>query len=214
MAIFLDSANLDDTRQAMALGFVVGITTNPTIIAREQRPTHDVIRDLTQMCSGTIFHQLTVASLDEMCAEAERFHAIAPERVGLKVPCTLTGLALVARLSSRMTCAVTTIFSPAQVMLACEAGARYVIPYVNRSTRLLGDGLALVAQMAEVCERAGRGTEVMAASLKSVDEVVAATLHGARHITAPWAILQAMAEHPLSQQAIAEFDRAAASVPQ
>src|SRR5438045_4466745 len=90
-----------------------------------------------------------------MCAEAEQFNALAPERLALKVPCTLAGLALVARLSARMDCALTAIFSAAQVLLACEAGARYVIPYVNRSTRLLGDGLALVEQMSEMCERVG-----------------------------------------------------------
>lgn len=211
MSIFLDSANLDAARQAMTLGFVAGITTNPTIIAREQRPAYDVIQDLLALCPGIVFHQLRNASLEAMRAEAERFGALEPKRVGLKIPCTLTGLALVARLAPRMTCAVTTIFSPAQVLLASEAGARYVIPYVNRSTRLLGDGIALVAQMAEVCRATGRGTEVIAASLQSVDEAVAATLHGARHITAPWPILQAMADHPLSRQAIEEFDAAASN---
>ncbi len=208
MSIFLDSANLDEARRALALGFVSGITTNPTILAREGRPASEQIPALLDICHGTVFHQLRNGSPDAMCAEAEKYHALAPDRLALKIPCTLNGLALVARLSADVTCAVTAIFSTAQVLMACEAGARYVIPYVNRSTRLLGDGIALVEQMARMCERAGGRTELIAASLKSADEVAQAVLHGAQHVTVPWSVLEAMGEHALSQQAIAEFDRA------
>ncbi len=205
MAIFLDSANLGDVRGAMALGFVVGITTNPTIIAREKRPAADLIPALLDACPGIVFHQLRHSTVELMVAEAEQYMRLGP-RLGLKIPCTLTGLTVLQRMASRATCAITAIFTPAQALLACEAGARYIIPYVNRSTRLLGDGVALTRTMAEVCQSAGGRTEVMAASLKSTDETLAAVLAGARHVTVPWAILQAMAEHPLSQQAIAEFD--------
>jgi len=207
MAIYLDSANLDDVRRAMSLGFVVGITTNPSIIAREQRSAQELIPDLLRACDGVVFHQLRHGSFDDMLQEAETYERLSP-RLGLKIPCTLTGLTLARRMSSRATCAITAIFSPAQALMACEAGVSYIIPYVNRSTRLLGDGVALVRQMAEVCRTAGGGTEVMAASLKSVEEVIAAILNGAQHVTVPWSILQAMAEHPLSQQAIEEFTAA------
>lgn len=209
MSVFLDSANPAEARQAMALGFVSGITTNPTIIAREKRPAAEIIGELLTICGGTIFHQLRYGPLDAMGEEAERFLALSPRQIGLKIPCTLTGLALAAQLSRTRTCAVTAIFSPAQALLAAEAGARYIIPYVNRSTRLLGDGNLLVSQMAAVCRASGRSIEIMAASLKSVDEVIGAVLNGAQHVTVPWNILQAMGEHPLSHQAIAEFDAAA-----
>ncbi|MCA1554686.1 MAG: transaldolase, partial [Chloroflexi bacterium] len=193
---------------SMALGFVAGVTTNPTILAREGRPASEQIPELLKVCHGTVFHQLRNGSLDAMRAEAEQFNALAPQRLALKIPCTLTGLALVARLSPHIACAVTAIFSPAQVLLASEAGARYVIPYVNRSTRLLGDGIALVEQMAHVCAHAGGRTQIIAASLKSADEVVQSVLHGAQHVTVPFELLHAMGEHPLSQQAIEEFERA------
>ncbi len=192
----------------MALGFVAGVTTNPLLIAREERPTYELIIELLGVCPGVVFHQLKNASYEEMRAEAEKFHALALDRLALKIPCTLVGLSLVASLSVHMTCAVTAIFSAVQVLLANESGARYVIPYVNRSTRLLGDGLALVSQMSAICRGAGRKTEVLAASLKNVDEVVAARLHGAHHVTVPWMNLQELAEHPLSHQAIEEFDAA------
>jgi transaldolase len=208
MSIYLDSANPDEVRQAMALGFVAGITTNPLIIAREKRPAPDLIAELLEVCPGTVFYQLTSHSLAEMRKEAEIFHAIAPNRLALKIPCTFTGLSLVAELSSRMTCAVTAIFTPGQTLLATEARARYIIPYVNRMTRLLGDGILQVSKMAEICRIAGRGTEVIAASLKSIDEVVEVRLTGAQHVTVPWNILQALAEDSLSYQAIEEFDSA------
>lgn len=205
MALYLDSAEIEDVRQAMALGFVAGITTNPMLIARTGRSAQEVIADLCGLSPGAVFYQLTERTPEAMEAEARRFHALSPEQVVLKVPCDLQGLALVARISSEITCALTAVFSAAQACLAGEAGARYVIPYVNRMTKLSGDGLALLSRMAEVLTRTGQGTEILAASLKSPTEVVAALTHGAHHVTVPLAVIREMAEHLLSILAIEEF---------
>ena len=205
MALYLDSAELEDARQAVALGFVAGITTNPILIARAGRPAQEVITDLCGLSPGAVFHQLTARTPQAMETEARRFHALAPEQVVLKVPCDLQGLTLVARISSEIPCALTAVFSAAQAWLAAEAGARYVIPYVSRATKLCGDGLALVSRMAEVLTRTGQGAEILAASLKSPTEVVAALTHGAHHVTVPLAIIRDMAEHRLSALAIEEF---------
>jgi transaldolase len=205
MALYLDSAEVEEVRQAMALGFVAGITTNPILIARTGRPAQEVIADLCGLCPGEVFYQLTERTPEAMEAEARRFHALSPEQVVLKVPCDLRGLSLVTRISPEMPCALTAVFSAAQAYLAGEAGARYVIPYVNRATKLCGDGLALVSQMVEVLRRTGRGTEILAASLKSPTEVVAALTHGAHHVTVPLAVILEMAEHRLSTLAIEEF---------
>lgn len=205
MALYLDSAEIEDVRQAMALGFVAGITTNPMLIARTGRSAQEVIADLCGLSPGAVFYQLTERTPEAMEAEARRFHALSPEQVVLKVPCDLQGLALVARISSEIPCALTAVFSAAQACLAGEAGARYVIPYVNRMTKLSGDGLALLSRMAEVLTRAGQGTEILAASLKSPTEVVAALTHGAHHVTVPLAVIREMAEHRLSTLAIEEF---------
>ena len=159
MALFLDSADVEEAERAMQMGFVAGITTNPTLMARIGRPAYDVISELCALCRGPVFHQLTASSLLEMQEEAERFHAIAPGRVVIKIPCSLTGLQLANQLSDTIPCALTAVFSTAQTYLACEAGARYVIPYVNRTTRLCGDGIALVRQMAGIVERAGSSAE-------------------------------------------------------
>lgn len=205
MALYLDSAEIEDVRQAMALGFVAGITTNPMLIARTWRSAQEVIADLCGLSPGAVFYQLTERTPEAMEAEARRFHALSPEQVVLKVPCDLQGLALVARISSEIPCALTAVFSAAQACLAGEAGARYVIPYVNRMTKLSGDGLALLSRMAEVLTRTGQGTEILAASLKSPTEVVAALTHGAHHVTVPLAVIREMAEHRLSTLAIEEF---------
>src|SRR5512143_3633400 len=102
MGIFLDSANLDDVGAAMALGFVAGITTNPTIIAREQRPAAELIPALLDACPGIVFHQLRHGTVESMVAEAEQYMQLGP-RLGLKVPCTLIGITVLQRMSRRAT---------------------------------------------------------------------------------------------------------------
>ncbi len=206
MAIYLDSTDVDEARQALGWGFVIGVTTNPALMARAGRPPAEVIADLCHLGPIEVFYQLTSRTLEEMEAEARKFHALGPEQVILKVPCDLMGLRLVARLWDHIPCALTAVFSPAQVYLAVEAGARYVIPYVNRATRLCGDGVALVAEMAEMLTDAD--TKLLAASLKSPAEVVATLMAGAHHVTMPLAVIRDMAAHPLSDQAIAEFAQA------
>jgi len=134
---------------------------------------------------------------------------LAPGRVGLKIPCTLDNLQLAADFAARgHPVGVTAIFSPAQVYLACEAGARFVLPYVNRSTRLLGDGPGLVRQMRAVIDALDSPLEIIAASLKSPQEAVETVLAGAHHLTLPLALIDAMAQHDLSYQAIEAFARA------
>jgi transaldolase len=210
MALFLDSADVKEAERAMQMGFVAGVTTNPTLVARIGRPAYGVISELCSLCRGPVFHQLTASGLLEMHREADRFHAIAPGRVVMKIPCNLVGLQLTSQLSDAIPCALTAVFSAAQTYLACEASARYVIPYVNRTTRLCGDGLALVRQMVDIVERADSSTEIMAASLKTPVEVVEAILSGAHHVTIPLQLIEEMAEHKLSALAIEEFAPAVA----
>lgn len=208
MTLYLDSALIDDARRTFALGFVGGVTTNPTLMAKTGRPPEEVIAALCEICSGTVFHQLTTPTLAERNAEARQFAALRPN-VGLKIPCTLENLSLAARLArDGVTVGITAIFSAAQVYLACEAGARYILPYVNRSTRLLGDGLALVREMRAVIDASHAPVEIIAASIKSPEEAVATVLAGAHHLTLPLSVIEAMGTHPLSEQAIEEFAKA------
>jgi len=210
MAIYLDSASLGDARRAVELGFIAGVTTNPKLVARTGRAAEEVIPELCDaLGEGLVFYQLTASTVEEREAEARCFAALRPGRVGLKIPCTTENLALLCRLVDEgFACAETAIFSVHQALLACEAGAGYVIPYVNRATRLQGDGVALVAELAAVVEATGGLCEVLVASFRSVSEVVQAVLAGADHVTLPLNLLLAMGDHPLSEQAIAEFAQA------
>jgi transaldolase len=210
--LLLDSADVAAARRAADLGFVRGATTNPTLMAASGRRAEAVVPDLADILPGPIFYQVTGETLAAREAEARRFASLRPGRIAIKVPTTTDNLALVARLTrDEITCALTAIFSPAQVLLAVEAGAAFVIPYVNRTTRLLGDGPGVVHQMRLVIDALGAPTRILAASVKSPDEAVAALLAGAHGLTLPLPVIEALGEHPGSLAAIEEFRAAARS---
>jgi len=191
VAIYLDSAIPDQARQAMSLGFVRGITTNPVLLAKVKRPAGEVLRELCSICPGTVFYQLSAPTVSERLAEGEWILLLNEEmkredekafqewqrslieeedasfkqfgRIGLKIPACTENMALVAEFSARgVEVAVTAMFSLSQAYLACEAGATYVLPYVNRTTRLRGDGLALVRELAQVWHEGSGGQHQIA----------------------------------------------------
>jgi transaldolase len=209
MAIYLDSAIKQEVRDAMSWGFMAGVTTNPSLLAAAGDVSLDALKPLCQIVPGQVFYQLTTHSLHSMLLQAQAAFSISPSQVVLKIPCTLEGLRATARLSLEIPVAVTAVFSSSQAYIAKEAGARYVLPYVNRSTRILGDGIALVKEMASVLKADGRdGPQILAASLKSPSEAIAAIKAGAEHISVPFEVAKEMARHPLSEQAIQQFDLA------
>lgn len=205
MALYLDSALVDEAREALAWGFISGVTTNPKLIARAGRPAEEIITELCAICPGPVFYQPVASGPQELEAEGRHFAALSPAQVVLKITATLPHFAVLARLSRDVPCAATAVFSAAQAYIAAEAGARYVIPYVNRMTRYSGQGVTLVREIAAILPAAGRRTEILAASLRDGAEVLACLAAGAQHVTIPLALIQEMAEHPLSQQAVAEF---------
>jgi len=205
MAIFVDSADISEVKRAMELGFIHGVTTNPILIARAGKEARHVIAELSEICPGPIFHQVAAGYKEAMIAEARDFSHLIPHRLVIKVPCTLEGLRMVGEMGKEMTCAVTAIFTPAQTYLACEAGTRYVIPYINRLTRAGGDGPGLIRAMREIVEVTGSRAEILAASLKNPEEVVSALLSGAHHVTIPLKVIEEMAKSNLTVEALAEF---------
>jgi transaldolase len=209
MALYLDSAVPEDVRRASALGFVVGVTTNPKLLATAGEPAE---KRLPELCNalgqGVVFYQLTSPTAAKRESEAHHIAGLRPGRIGLKIPCTTENLALLPRLAQKgLVCAVTAVFSAHQTVLACEVGADYVIPYINRATRQLGDGIALVKEMAAVVEATGAATEILAASFRDLTEVADATRAGAHHVTLSLDLLEALGDHPLSERAIEEFAR-------
>jgi len=205
--LLLDSASIDDARAAAALGLVQGVTTNPALLAAVHGgPVEEVLGALADIVDGTVFYQLTGETVAERESEARRMELVRPRRIGLKVPCTTENLGLVAKLSADgLTCGMTTIFSSSQVLLAIEAGAAFVFPYVNRTTRLFGDGTALVREMRQVVEAMNSPLKIVAASVKTADEAVATILAGAHGLTLPLAVIDSLGEHPGSNLSIEEF---------
>ncbi|UCH58815.1 MAG: hypothetical protein JSV61_11425 [Anaerolineales bacterium] len=203
MAIYLDSALISAAQTARELGWVSGITTNPTLLAQSELSPNETLQKLAALIPGEVCYQITATDLSGMLVEGRAAHDLLGEQTVLKIPATTSGFQAVARLAPDIPCAVTAIFSPAQALVAQAAGARYVIPYVNRSTRLLGDGPALVQQMAEVLARTP--TKILAASIKTPAEAVAAWNAGAQILSLPLQVLLALGEHELTHQTAAEF---------
>lgn len=210
MAVYLDSADINDAHRAQALGFVAAVTTNPTLIAKTGRPGLDVLRELVDVFDKHVFYQVTAGTVQARLDQAWEAHDIRPGRVVIKIPATTENLPLVAELTAGgVECLLTAVASPAQVYLAAQVDARYVAPYVSRLTHHLGDGIAIVRDMARIL--AGTETEIVAASLKSIEEAVAVLLAGAHHITLPLDLILAMGEHELTRQAVAQFNKDSAN---
>jgi transaldolase len=205
MALFLDSAVIEEANKASRLGFIRGATTNPTLLIKAGHADfHQALEILCSQFNGPVFYQLTTHELDDMNKEYLEFKGIAGN-LGFKIPCTLTGLQFAASISGNSTVAVTSIFNSSQAYLAAQTGARYVIPYVNRTTRFTGDGIALVKDMKAIVY--GTASEVLAAGIKSAAEATAVLLAGSHHVSVPFDLIVEMAENPLSQMAISEFDQ-------
>jgi transaldolase len=206
MALYLDSAIISEAKIARVFVWVSGITTNPILLAKSELSPEDTLRELSAVIQGEIFYQLTATDLPGMLIEAQAIRNILGKQVVLKIAATQDGFQTAARLSTEVSCAITAVYSPAQAIVAAEAGASYAIPYVNRATRLLGDGLALVSAMAEALS--GTATQILAASIKSPEEAVATLQAGAQHLTLPLNVLQGLTEHELTRQSVEEFSRA------
>jgi transaldolase len=203
MALYLDSAIASEAEIAKRMGWVKGITTNPTLLAQSDTPPESTLKTLVALTNGPLYYQLTASDLDGMVQEGKKAFEMIGEQTILKIPATPLGFEVVACLSPQISCSVTAIYSASQAIVAKEAGAKIAIAYVNRATRLLGDGIALLRDMASVL--AGSDVEILAASIKSPQEAAASLQAGAHHLTLPLAMLQAMATHELSQKTVEEF---------
>jgi transaldolase len=203
MAIYIDSAVLNEVKSAHSFGWVQGVTTNPLLLARTGSNPLDVFNALAQLNFKQIFYQLVSPALESMYPEAQTALKIAESTLVLKIPPTEVGFQFVSRYGDQIPCCVTAVYSPAQALVAGEAGARYIAVYVNRATRLMGDGVQLVREIADILKN--YSTEIIAASLKSTEEACASLSAGAHHLTLPYGVLTSLITHPLSEQTVAEF---------
>lgn len=202
--IYLDSAIIAEAETAKNMGWVKGITTNPTLLKKSPLSPRETLSQLTAICPGELYYQLCADNFDRLIREAHEAREIIGDKLVLKIPATELGFRVTAHLSSEIACSVTAIYHPAQAAVAAEAGAKYAIAYVNRATRLLGDGLALVKDMANIVK--GSDTKILAASIKSPQEAADTLLAGADCLTVPMNILQQMTTQELSTKTVAEFN--------
>lgn len=203
MALYLDSAIASEAEIVKQWGWVTGITTNPTLLAQADTPPEITLKTLASLTSGPVYYQLLATDKQSMIREGIKASEIIGSQTILKIPATPLGFEVVAALSPQITCSVTAIYSPAQAAVAKEAGAKIAIAYVNRATRLLGDGIALVRDIANILQ--GSDVQILAASIKSPEEAAASIQAGADHLTLPLAMLQSMANQDLSNRTVADF---------
>jgi len=203
MAIFLDSAKKNEVKQAMAFGWISGVTTNPSLLAKAGRPPEEILEQLSSINTGPLFYQLMAKTPHEMLREANKARDLVGEKLVLKLLPTEAGFRFCAQHSEDFTCCVTAVFGEWQALVAREAGAVYIAIYVNRTTRLLGDGIELVRNASAVLS--GSSTQIVAASIKSPREASAVFIAGAHHLAIPYEVLEALMTHELSESAITEF---------
>jgi transaldolase len=213
VTIYLDSADSDDARRAHALGLIGGVTTNPTLMARAGGNPLERLRSLLDALPDLpVAFQVEPTTYDEALPRALAVADVAPERMILKLPATLEHYRLAAELRRReIPVAMTAVYNVAQARLAIEVGARWIISYVDRAQRLRDGGDALIADIAAALHGAPDAPGLMAASLKSTEQVIRAFRDGADAVTVPLERLTELAHDELTEQAVTEFTDATRS---
>lgn len=205
MKIFLDTANLDEIRQGVALGVVDGVTTNPTLVAREGRPFREVLAEICGIVDGPVSAEVIGLTAEEMVREARELSSV-HANVVVKVPITAEGLKAVHRLSGEgIRTNVTLVFSPPQALLAAKAGASFVSPFVGRLDDRGQSGMEVVRQILAMFRNYPLKTEIIVASVRHPMHVVEAALLGAHVATIPLKVLEGLTRHPLTDLGIESF---------
>lgn len=213
MKLFIDTANVEEIRKANDLGVICGVTTNPSLIAREGRVFKDVVTEITTIVDGPISAEVVSLEHEKMVEEALELAAI-HKNIVIKIPMIEEGLKAVKILSAKgIKTNVTLIFSASQALLAAKAGATYVSPFVGRLNDISSRGNELVETIHNMFAKHGITTEIIAASIRSPEDVVDAALAGADIATIPYKIIVQMTKHPLTDAGIERFLKDWESVP-
>lgn len=205
MRLFLDTANVEEIRQGVELGVIAGVTTNPSLVAREKRPLAEVVKEICALTPGPVSAEVLAQDAAGMVKEARELAGLAPNVV-VKIPVTADGLKAVKTLSREgVATNVTLVFSPNQALLAALAGATYVSPFVGRLDDVGSDGMEVVATSVEIFANYDLPTRVIAASIRHPMHVVEAARAGAHVATVPYGVLMQMLKHPLTDAGIERF---------
>ncbi len=207
MKFFIDTANVDDIRKANDMGVICGVTTNPSLIAKEGRNFNEVIKEITSIVDGPISGEVKATTVDAegMIAEGREIAAIHPNMI-VKIPMTVEGLKAVKVLSAEgIKTNVTLIFSANQALLAARAGATYVSPFLGRLDDISSPGIELIEHIVQIFSNYDIETEIIAASIRNTVHVTECALAGADIATVPYAVIEQMTKHPLTDQGIVKF---------
>lgn len=205
MKFFLDTANVKEIEQAHAMGLLDGVTTNPTLLAREGRDPVSVLREICAIVDGPVSAEVISTDTAGMLHEAQNLAKL-DKKIVVKIPMTRAGMRAVQRLAKEHIRAnVTLVFSPTQALLAAKAGASFVSPFVGRLDDRSEDGMALVAQIIQIYNNYGFETEVLVASVRHPIHVVQAAMMGADIATMPYAVFEKLFDHPLTDSGLQQF---------
>lgn len=205
MRIFLDTANIEEIKAAAELGIISGVTTNPSLVAREGRPLHQVIEEICQLVDGPVSAEVISQETSGMLKEAKELASIHPNVV-IKIPMTAEGLKAVKILSREgIKTNVTLIFSANQALLAALAGATFVSPFIGRIDDVGQEGMEVLHDVVSIFAQYGFNTEIIAASIRHPLHVLEAARLGADIATVPYSVLLQMIKHPLTDVGLARF---------
>jgi len=205
MKFFIDTANIDEIKKAVEMGMVDGVTTNPSLIAKEDKPFEDILKEICETVDGPISAEVVSLDADGMVEEGRKLASL-HSNIVIKVPMITEGLKAVKRFTAEgIKTNVTLVFSSAQALLAAKAGASFVSPFVGRLDDISHTGMDLVADIMNIYDNYGYQTEVIVASIRNPLHVMESALIGADIATIPYKVIAQLAKHPLTDIGMKNF---------
>lgn len=205
MKFFIDTANVDEIKQGLEMGMVDGVTTNPSLVAKESKPFHEILKEICEIVDGPVSAEVVSLDVRGMVKEARELAAMS-DNIVVKVPMIMEGIKAVKQLTSEgIKTNVTLVFSTAQALLAAKAGASFVSPFVGRLDDISMSGMDLVSDIMTIYRNYGYQSEVIVASVRSPMHVMDAALMGADIATIPLKVISQLAKHPLTDNGMKQF---------
>lgn len=205
MKFFIDSANIDEIKEAQAMGVLDGVTTNPSLVSKEGKDFKTLLKEITQVVDGPISAEVISTDHDGILKEARDLAKI-HDNITIKVPLIKEGLKAVKTLSGEgIKTNVTLCFSPSQALLAAKAGASFISPFIGRLDDISTPGMALIEEIVQIYDNYGFETEVLVASIRHPMHLVEAALIGADVATIPFAVIEKLFKHPLTDIGLEKF---------
>ncbi len=205
MKFFIDTANVEEIKQGLEMGMVDGVTTNPSLVAKETRPFHEILKEICELVDGPVSAEVVSLEAEGMLKEARELASMS-DNIVVKIPMIVEGLKAVKQLTAEgIKTNVTLVFSTAQALLAAKAGASFVSPFVGRLDDISFQGMDLISDIMTVYRNYGYQSEVIVASVRSPMHVMDAALMGADIATIPLKVISQLAKHPLTDIGMKQF---------